>query len=64
MIVVTDECIACGQCMEICPAGAFQYKEIVSKEYAQVEVNQDKCIECNTCIGWGDCPGDAIKLKM
>ncbi|MDI6704215.1 MAG: 4Fe-4S binding protein [bacterium] len=49
--VITDECVACGTCMEECPNDA-----IVEGE-GKYEIT-DECTECGTCIDV--CPVGAI----
>jgi uncharacterized protein (DUF362 family)/NAD-dependent dihydropyrimidine dehydrogenase PreA subunit len=51
---VTDKCIACGDCEEICPRGAIQ----IENEHAFVD--DSKCIRCFCCHEV--CPEKAIDL--
>ena len=48
---ITDECIACGTCVDTCPLGA-----IVAAGDAY-KIN-DECTECRACVD--SCPVDAI----
>jgi len=48
---ITDQCEACGTCLESCPAEAI----IEGDQYA---IDPDKCEECGTCIE--ECPVGAI----
>lgn len=50
-----NRCIACGQCAELCPAGA------VSMERKTIIFNHEKCIRCYCCQEI--CPQDAIRFK-
>lgn len=50
--VVSDSCILCKSCVEVCPVGAFH------EGPTQVAVNPDDCIECGVCIS--ECPQSAI----
>ncbi|MDW7675675.1 MAG: 4Fe-4S binding protein [Bacillota bacterium] len=50
-IKITEECLACGSCMDSCPAGAIlEGDEVYS-------INTD-CTECGTCVE--TCPVGAI----
>lgn len=53
----TDNCMSCGMCVDVCPADAI--KIISTHGYSRFEINQDKCIECLSCLEVG-CPGEAI----
>lgn len=48
---ITDECLACGTCLESCPSEAI----IEGDTY---KINTDKCENCGTCIE--ACPTGAI----
>ncbi|HAF96685.1 MAG TPA: NADH-quinone oxidoreductase subunit F, partial [Elusimicrobia bacterium] len=52
--VAQNKCIKCGRCVNVCPAGAVEWKK---KEFAKI--NKDKCIKCRACINI--CPVMAIK---
>ena len=51
--VIGDDCIACGTCIDECPAGAISEGEKYS-------INPDVCTECGTCADV--CPSEAISL--
>ena len=53
--VVTDKCIACGDCENICP------KEAIKVESELAVVTYSKCIRCYCCHEI--CPEDAIVLR-
>lgn len=40
---ISDECVACGACMEVCPEEAIGEGDIYS-------IDPDKCSECETCV--------------
>ena len=48
---ITDECAACGTCVDACPVEAI-------KEGDVYEIDQDVCIECGSCVDV--CPMGAI----
>ncbi|MCW4048626.1 MAG: DUF362 domain-containing protein [Candidatus Bathyarchaeota archaeon] len=52
IIVDTDNCIACGVCAKVCPAGVITIAETP-------EFNMDKCIQCFCCVEL--CPHKALK---
>ncbi len=54
--VPSEKCIACGQCVEICPKKAIQ---IISHK---ATVDYSKCIRCYCCAEI--CPYEAIKLEQ
>jgi len=47
---ITDECLACGACLDECPSDAIE-------EGDSYKIN-DQCVECGLCID--ACPSDAI----
>jgi uncharacterized protein (DUF362 family) len=53
--VITDKCIACGDCERICP------KDAVKVNGPMAEVTYSKCIRCFCCHEV--CPEDAIELR-
>ena len=50
--VITDECVACGTCLDAC-----EHDAIIEGD-DKYTINADKCEECGTCID--ECPNDAI----
>jgi len=56
------DCVGCGQCADICPAGAIVYDMKagrVAPGYSQPKIIIDECIECGSCKEI--CPGEAIE---
>ena len=51
--VISDDCIACGTCIDECPVGA-------SVRIDRIFINPDACTECGTCADV--CPSEAIHL--
>ncbi|MBO8137063.1 MAG: 4Fe-4S binding protein [Desulfotomaculum sp.] len=49
--LITDECLACGTCLESCPYGAILEGDIY-------RIDQESCEKCGTCIN--SCPIGAI----
>ncbi len=50
--VVTDACIKCKACTDVCPVDAFHEGD------TQLVVDPDTCISCGVCIS--ECPQEAI----
>ena len=51
--VISDDCIACGTCIDECPVEAIS-------EGDKYSINPDLCTECGTCAD--ACPSEAIHL--
>lgn len=51
--VISDDCIACGTCIDECPSGAIS-------EGDKYSIDPDACTECGTCASV--CPNEAISL--
>ena len=45
MKISTDRCVACGNCVAICPLGAINIDPSINRAV----VNEDQCVECFTC---------------
>ncbi len=52
--VVSDKCIKCGSCAEVCPVDAFHVGE------SQFVSNPEACISCGVCVA--ECPQEAISM--
>ena len=51
-VKITDDCICCEACFDVCPSEALSYKD------GRIVVDDEKCIPCYACLG--TCPQDAI----
>lgn len=49
--IITDECLACGTCLESCPVNAIQEGEIYL-------IDEEICEQCGICMD--SCPAGAI----
>ena len=49
--VISDDCVACGTCIDECPQGAISEGEKYS-------IDPELCIDCGTCASV--CPSEAI----
>ena len=52
--LVTDECVACGACVDTCPVGAISLED-------KAVVDAASCVDCGACEGV--CPTGAIKAE-
>lgn len=50
--VITDECVSCGTCADVCPV------EAISEGDGKYVIDSDVCAECGTCVA--ECPQEAI----
>lgn len=55
--VIQENCIACGDCVNICPEGVIDIKE---GEHPYAWIDDEGCIRCYCCHE--TCPVDAIEL--
>lgn len=55
LVVMTEGCIGCGRCEEVCPHGVFEVRE----RRVRV-VDRDACIECGACMK--NCPVEVITV--
>jgi heterodisulfide reductase subunit A len=56
--VLPLRCVACGLCVEVCPAGAVELVEVRGQK--QAEINPALCKGCGLCVA--GCRGGAITL--
>lgn len=52
-VIIADECIGCGICVDACPQGVLEVVDGVVEV-----VNEDACIACEVCVE--ECPMGAI----
>jgi NAD-dependent dihydropyrimidine dehydrogenase PreA subunit len=52
MVIITDECLECGSCLDECP------QEAISEGDSKYVIDPEQCIECLSCMDV--CPNDAI----
>ena len=50
--VISDACVKCGACAEVCPLG------IISEGEDKYVIDADQCVSCGTCAA--ECPNEAI----
>ena len=46
MVISEKKCVACGNCVAICPMGAIY----VDQTRNRAMINEDACVECGTCF--------------
>src|SRR5262245_47635672 len=46
MLIDPNKCVACGNCVSVCPMGAIYIDSAIHR----ATVNQDECVECYTCF--------------
>ena len=56
IIVETEKCIGCGECVDICPMEVYELQDEKS-----VPVNAEECVGCESCIEV--CEQEAITLR-
>ena len=49
---ITDDCTACGTCMENCPS------EAIKEGDPKYTIDPDVCVDCGVCVD--ECPANAI----
>lgn len=59
MPTITNECMSCGACFEICMQDAIQFYKQKRQQYAQAYIDDELCTNCGACLDV-DCPADAI----
>ena len=53
--VISNDCVACGTCIDECPVEAISEGSIYS-------INPDACTECGSCAAV--CPTECIKPSL
>ncbi len=52
---ITDSCIGCGSCVEVCPQNCITTDEI------PYEIKQEHCLHCGNCCSV--CPAGAVIMR-
>lgn len=55
-VQVADNCIGCGECVDVCPVNVYEMDNNKS-----VPVNAEECIGCMSCVEI--CPVEAITVE-
>jgi ferredoxin len=53
---VTDDCIGCTRCAQVCPADAIEMRPLEKHE-----IDDEKCVRCDGCRG--ACPVGAVVVE-
>jgi len=58
--VITDDCVKCMKCSEVCPVSCIHPTEDEEgfDEVEQLYIDPEECIHCGACQA--ECPSDAI----
>ena len=51
--IITDACVACGSCADLCPV------EAISEGEGKYVIDADTCVSCGSCAD--QCPVEAIE---
>lgn len=54
--VNTDDCVACGCCIKVCPRNAIEIQKGI-----MAKVDIAKCVGCGKCEK--ECPASVIKIQ-
>lgn len=61
-MIITNDCMACGSCEEVCPNEAIGPKNS-DNPYSRMRVDINKCNNCKMCAEKANCPADAFRLN-
>ncbi len=56
VIVDSEKCVGCGECVDICPVEVYELKDGKSDP-----VKYEECVGCESCVEV--CSTDAIEVK-
>ena len=62
LYTITEECIGCGICTKVCPAGCIELKDQHAIQHLTAENGKVICNSCMACIH--NCPKNAIRLNI
>lgn len=54
--ISTDQCVACGCCIKVCPRDAITVPRGIF-----AEVDENLCVGCGKCVK--ECPASVIRLE-
>ena len=46
MLIDANKCVACANCVPVCPMGAIYIDPVIQR----ATINEDECVECGTCF--------------
>ena len=55
-VINTQECVACGCCVKVCPLSAIQVRHGI-----RAAVDPERCVGCGKCAK--ECPASVIVLQ-
>ncbi len=56
VVVDTEKCVGCGECVDVCPVTVYELKDGKSDP-----VNAEDCLGCESCVEV--CSQDCIEVK-
>jgi ferredoxin len=59
VVFLGDRCVACGRCVDVCPAGVHQVREVRGTRRHRV-ASRDRCTGCGRCAA--ACVHDALRI--
>ncbi|HCS41208.1 MAG TPA: hypothetical protein DIW44_16745, partial [Anaerolineaceae bacterium] len=45
-VVLQSKCVACGACIEVCPAGVLEFDETMGEHVKPTLIDEKNCIGC------------------
>jgi len=59
VVFLQDRCVACGRCVDVCPAGVHQLRDVRGARRHRV-VSRGRCTGCGLCVA--ACVHDALRI--
>lgn len=50
--IISENCVACGACVDVCPSGAIAMEDVAV-------IDKSKCTDCGACVD--ECGSAAIE---